>query len=485
MSKALKQRTVSSLQWSVAETIARQGMQFGFAIILARLLTPYDFGVMALMVVFVGVSSALVDGGFGAALVQKADPNKEEIASVFYFNISVGAFLALALAASAAAIAQFFDTPVLRTVAYASAVNVFVTSFGVVQAALLVKALNLRASFLVTVLSSGVAGALAVAMAFKGYGVWSLVAQSLVYAGVSTILLWRAVEWRPTRSFQFSALAPMWRFGSAVMVSGILEMIVGRLTSIVIGRAYSVGELGIYGRAESTRDMASTIVSRTVTRVAFPVFSAAAENQALLLSSLRKTLRLAMYFNFPGMIALSVLAPQLIPLIYGRQWIEAVPLLQIVSLAGLLIPMCLVNLELLKSTGKTGLYFRAEMIRKALIVIAVLTTFSVSVVALAWGQVAAVALFFILIATAVGRLTGHGFYRQMTDLWQPATATAAMLLAMWTAGSLFTGAGFSLLLAQCVAGGVAYCVASWLVNSDIQRELLGHIKTVLARKLAW
>jgi teichuronic acid exporter len=485
LSDPLKAKTANSLQWSAAETCVRQGLQFAFAIVLARLLTPHDFGVMALMVVFVGVSNALVDGGFGAALIQRKNPTDGEVTAVFGLNVALGAIVALVLALCAGWVAAFFATPVLQAVVWFAALNVFISSFGVVQLALLLKALDFRSYFFVTVFSSGLAGLVAVGMAWQGFGVWSLVGQALVATALGTLMLWYCVRWRPSGGFQWRALGPMWRFGSAVMISGILEMLAGRLVSLVIGRSYTVGDLGIYSRAESTRDMGSTLVSRTVTRVAFPMFSAAADNRQLLFDALRKTLRVVMYFNVPGMAALGFLAPQLIPLIYGPQWTASVPFLQILAIAGLLMPMCLVNLELLKSSGRTGLYFRAEMVKKLLMVVGVLATFKISIAALAWGQVAAVLLFFVLVAVATGRLVGYGIIRQTIDLWQPLAAAAAMLVSMAGVAGLAPEGGVVPLLGQVAAGGAVYLAVNFLVRSDVQRELFGHASALLMRRLAW
>jgi O-antigen/teichoic acid export membrane protein len=192
-----------------------------------------------------------------------------------------------------------------------------------------------------------------------------------------------------------------------------------------------------------------------------------------------------MYFNVPGMAALGFLAPQLIPLIYGPQWTASVPFLQILAIAGLLMPMCLVNLELLKSTGRTGLYFRVEMVKKVLMVVAVLATFKISIAALAWGQVAAVLSFFVLVAAVTGRLVGYGIIRQTLDLWQPVAATAAMLVAMIGVAGLAPWGGVLPLLGQVATGGVAYFAVNFLVRSDVQRELFGHARAVLMRRLPW
>jgi teichuronic acid exporter len=485
VSASLKAKTAGSLQWSAAETLVRQGMQFGFAIILARLLTPHDFGIMALMVVFVGISNALVEGGFGAALVQRANPSREEVSAVFFFNIAMSVVVGVVLAMSATWVARFFNEPVLQAVTYVAAINVFVTSLGMVQLALLIKSLNFRAYFFVTVISSVLGGVLAVLMAWQGYGVWSLVGQSLAIGGVSTVLLWYCVAWRPIMVFRWAGLAPMWRFGSAVMVSGVLETLVGRLSSVVIGRAYAMADLGLFSRAESTRDMASTLVSRTVTRVAFPVLSAAAGNPQLARNALRKILRMVMYFNLPAMAALAMLAPQLIPLVYGPQWAASVPFLQILALAGLLAPMCLVNLEYLKSTGKATLYFRVEMVKKMLVVIAIAATFSISIAAIAWGQVAAMVLFLLFVAGWAGKALDYGLLAQLADLRVPAAATAGMVVAIAVTAAATPLGGPALLLAQFFLGAAAHFGVCYLARCEIQQELLDHVMALLRKRLGW
>lgn len=267
------------------------------------------------------------------------------------------------------------------------------------------------------------------------------------------------------------------------MLSSILEMLAGRLSSVLIGRAYTIGDLGLFSRAESTRDMASTLVSRPVTRVAFPVFSAATGNQQLMVNALRKTLRFVMYFNIPGMAALGFLAPQLIPVIYGDQWIPAVPFLQILSLAGLVVPMCLVNLEFLKSTGNASLYFRAEMVKKGLVVAGVLAAFTFSIEAIAWSQVAAMAVFSVLVAHWSGRLLDYGLLRQLRDLWQPIGATICMLMAIGGVGLVFQPDPIVRLLTEALIGALTYLVTSWLLRSEIQKEMLAHVWSVAARRL--
>ncbi|MBL8488006.1 MAG: lipopolysaccharide biosynthesis protein, partial [Rhodocyclaceae bacterium] len=384
---SLRQRSTSAAYWSALESAARTGVQFVISLILARLLTPADFGAVAMLALFVSLALIFVDSGFGAALIQRQDVTEEDKASVFWFNMAAAVLVAGALAASAGWIAEFYRLPILEPLTYAMAVNVVLTALGSLQASMMTKDLDFRTQARITVVASLVSGGLGVGMAFGGFGVWSLIAQTLASSAITSALLWYWRPWRPAAGVSMASLRRLFGFGAYLLAAATIDAIYHRLNTLLIGRLYSASDLGFFNRADHLQEMPTSLLSRVLNRVAFPVFSAANKEPDLLRRGVRKAILLLMLVNLPLMAGMAYVADWLVVVLYGDQWAPTGPLLTILCLAGLLWPLHVINLSVLKAQGRSDLFLWVSIAKKVIGVTALVLAAPHGLAVIAWAVV--------------------------------------------------------------------------------------------------
>ena len=269
-SAGLRERSLKAVVWSSADTFGRQGILFVTSIILARLLSPKEFGLVGMVLVFMAIATAFVDSGFSSALIQRKELTEEDKTSVFLFNTTAGLAMAAMMFWAAPAVARFYEQPILTGLTRLMALNLFISAWGSVQFALLSRQLNFKTQCKVSMVASGVSGAVAVALAWLGWGVWSLAIQANLSALTSVLLVWSLVSWRPSGKASLHSLRSMFRFGSRVFASGMLNTIFDRLQLLLIGRVFGATDLGFYTRAYSTQQMPASVFQTVVSKVTFP-----------------------------------------------------------------------------------------------------------------------------------------------------------------------------------------------------------------------
>ncbi len=412
----LRSKTITSLFWSFFERIGQQAIQFIIAIILARLLAPAEFGLIAMLTIFMAVAQAFIDSGFGSALIQKQDTTHLDECSIFYFNIAVGVFAAVILCLAAPLIASFYNMPLLTRLTRVLSLNLVINSFGLIQTVLLSKRVDFKSQLKASLIATFLSGILGIAMAYRGYGVWSLVAQSLSQNLLCIGLLWFFLRWRPSLIFSFDALRSMFSFGSRLLFSGLLETVFQNIYLVVIGKIFSPVELGFYSRAKHSVDLPVTSVAGSVSRVMYPVFSAIQSDKDQLKRGLKKALTSMALLNFPVMIGLAVVAKPLVLILLTDKWLPCVPYLRLLCFVGLLYPLHLINLNVLKAQGRSDLFLRLEILKKILVVIAIVITYRWGISALIMGQIAVSVLAYYLNSYYTGRLLQYHFFEQIMDV---------------------------------------------------------------------
>jgi teichuronic acid exporter len=382
--------------WSGADVSIRQLLQFVVSIALARLLGPSEFGLLAMLYFFVGVGAVLIDGGFGAALVQRQSTTREEESSVFFLSAGMGLVAALALGLSGPSIAKFFRQPALGPLAWLMGLNLLFAALGCVPSALLTRALDFRTQMKAAVIATAVSGVVAVLVAWARGGVWALALQQVIGTAMTVALLWRFSAWRPILAFDRHGLAGMFGFGGFMLLSGILDQAFQRGSAVVIGRCYGAVDLGFFTRAESTRQVPLNVITGVVNRVALPAFSEIAGDLERLRESVRRALEGMMLVNIPLMLGTSAVAEPLVITLFGERWRPSISLLRILSLAGLFWPLHTVNLNALIALGRSREFFRLELAKKTIGLLLLLLSAPLGVVAMAWSQVALGAAAFVI-----------------------------------------------------------------------------------------
>jgi teichuronic acid exporter len=477
---SLKRRSIKALLWTGSELVMRQILHLAVTIILARLLNPEEFGTVSLLYIFVGVGSVFIESGFSSALVQKQDITSADESTVFWFNLTMGALVSLLLWLIAPWIAIFYQRPILIPLMGMLALSVFVSSLGSLQNTLFTKNLNFKAPMQANVFAAMISGIVACVLAYYGYGVWALAWQILINSVITCSLLWLLSPWYPRLIFSLKSLKKLFGFGSYLLLTGLMDVAYRRFYGLLIGKIYSVHDLGIYTRAENTKQIPVDMLSMLLYRVAFPLFSAAASDYQRLRRGMVIALRGIMFLNVPMMLGLMVTADTLIPVLFGGQWTPSVPILQVLCLAGVLWPLHVINLSVLKSLGHSHLFFRLEIIKKILGVSFILGGLQYGIMGLAWSQVVSGMTSFWINAFYTRKFLNYGVWNQVLDFLPVTVISIIMAVTVFYAGQVINLSINGLLLAQIAIGVFLY----WGLCSTFKVAAYQDILNILKRRVA-
>jgi O-antigen/teichoic acid export membrane protein len=453
--------------WSAAEQLSSQGVRFVIGIMLARLLLPEQFGLLGMLGVFLGVAQVFASCGFGQAIIQKQDATQQDKSSVFYLNVFLGLLAAVCLVMAAAWIAHLYRQPQLILLTRMMAADVLINSTAVVQTALLTKSMDFKTQLKVSLASNFVSGVIAVIMAMRGMGVISLVAQVLIGDTLRAILLWSVHAWTPSPTFSLNAVRRMFSFGSRMFGSGMLYVAFQNLYPFTIGKLYAATALGFYTRACSVPDMLWTNLNNIIGRVSFPLFATLQHDRAGLKYAVRKTLTSIAFIGFPVMMGLGCTAVPLVRVLLTDKWLPSAGLIQILCIAAALYPMDGVHLNALMALGRSDLFLRLELIKKALVVVAFILTVRHGINGLVWGQVCAEVLCYFLNAYYSVRFVSYTWREQFHDLFPYLTVAIAMGLAVMGTNLLGVQSPTGLLSLQVAVGFAVYATGCALLRLTV------------------
>ena len=414
--ESLKQKTTKGLFWSSVERFSNQGMSFLFSVILARMLDPSDFGIIAMITIFFAVAQSFVDSGFSNALVRKTDRREEDLSTCFYFNIGVGIMAYIVLFLIAPLVACFYKQPILSPIIRITGLGVVLNSLCVVQQALFTIKIDFKSQAKVTLSATIISGIVGVILAYQGYGVWALVWQGVVMTLARMALLGLMSKWRPTTGFSKSSFNYLFGYGSKLLASGLLDTIYNNIYPIVIGKFYTPAQLGNYSRALSFAQLPSSNITSILQRVTFPVLSTIQDDIPRLQANYRRLLKLSAFIIFPLMIGLSVVAFPMIRLILTPKWEGCSLYLQIICFALMWYPIHAINLNLLQVKGRSDLFLRIEIIKKIVGVCIMCITIPLGITAMCIGMVASSLISLFINTYYTGKLINIGCLKQMRDL---------------------------------------------------------------------
>ena len=479
MPDGLKSKTIHALFWSFFERIGQQGIHFIISIILARLLLPEQFGLIAMLAIFIAIAQSFIHSGFGQALIQKQDATHIDECSIFYFNILVS-FLATGLLCLAAPwIAGFYNQPLLVLLTYALSLNLIINAFGLVQTTLLTKHIDFKTQLKVSVIATVISGTIGIAMALNGFGVWSLVAQSLSSNLFRTALLWFFNTWRPSLVFSFVSLRGMFAFGSRLLASGLIDTVFQNIYLVVIGKFFSPMTLGFYSRAKHLQQLPVANISGVVSRVTFPVFASVQNDKPRLKRGVRKALTMLEMINFPLMVGLAIVAKPLVLVLLTEKWISCVPYLQLLCAVGMLYPLHVINLNVLTAQGRSDLFFRLEILKKILIVIAIAVTYRWGIIAMIYGQIATSCFAYLLNSYYTGKMLDYPITEQIQDLIPSLTLASIMGGGIYALKYAPIVNQSALLSVQIMTGIVLYAGICYIFRISSFMEVIEMIKSRL------
>lgn len=415
MSSDLKQTAAKGSGWSAIERLGSQGTQFLFGIILTRILLPEDYGMVGLVLIFIAVGQTLVDAGFSSALIWKKNTTQTDYSSVYYFNIGVSLIIYIFFFFLAPLIARFYEKPELITLIRVICLNFIILSFGVIQQTILYKNFDIKTLAKVNFIGSLLGGILSVILALKGFGVWAIVVQILSKNIISTALLWIFKSWRPIWVFSMGSIKSLFNYGSKIMIAGLLYSIFQNLYFVIIGKIFPIVTLGYYTRAVQLSEFPVTTVSSIFQRITFPVFSILQDETERLKNAVRKSLRTIVFILYPVMFGLMASSDIFIELMFSAKWLPASIFFKLLCILGLLYPFLVINDEVLKAKGRSGLLLKLQIISKVIIVINFVITYRWGISAIIIGQIVSVFITFSINAWITGRLITYSQLQQLRD----------------------------------------------------------------------
>lgn len=364
--KTLKQKAVSSMVWTALQKYSTMFIQFISGIILARLLTPYDYGCIGMLSIFMVLAETFIDGGFGSALIQKKRPTQEDYSTIFFWNLGMAVLMYIILYLSAPAISRFYNIELLSSVLRVQGLVLFIYAFNIVQRNQLKKKLNFKVLSIVTITTSLVALGVTIYMAYKGFGVWSLVVQNLITAAIPAIVFWFFIKWRPIWAFSWRSFKELFNFGFYMFLTHLVNNFGSQIQGLLIGKVYNPSTMGYYSKAMSTEKLASHSIAGIVTQVTYPLYAEAQDDKRVLGNMIKRLSGVISYVTFPLLFILMLSAKPVFLVLYSDRWLPSVPYFQVLCFVGMINCMQSVNLQAIAAIGKSGQMFLWTLVKRGL-----------------------------------------------------------------------------------------------------------------------
>lgn len=417
MQENLKAKTVSGMIWSALQRFGTMGISFVSNIVLARLLTPDDYGCIGMLAIFITVSNTFVDGGFGSALIQKKEPTQKDYSTIFWWNLFLSVVLYGVLFISAPAVSRFYNIPLLESVLQVQGVVLIINALNIVQTNQLRKSINFKRLATIHIVSHIVAAALAIVLAYMGWGVWALVAQQIVASSITSIMLWVMNRWMPSLCFSVESFKQLFSFGGFVLASNLINTFCNNIQGLLIGKFFNPAMLGYYTQARKLEEIVSMSCSNVVDQVSYPVLSKLQFDNIGLKNAVQKLTSTLAYVMFPLMLILILIAEPIIMLLYGEKWLSCIPYFQILCIAGIAICLQGVSYNAVASKGKSKDLFIWTIIKRLLaLIVLVVSMYIGGIIGLMWG--CSIGSWIILFSNLylVSKYVNYKFIEQIKDL---------------------------------------------------------------------
>lgn len=477
MSETIKDKTSKGLLWSAVEQFSVQGIQFFVMLVMARLLTPDDYGLVGMAAVFIAIVGSLVDSGFSQALIRKQNRTDVDKSTVFYFNIVISIALYGIIFVIAPFVSDFYKMPSLTWVVRMVCLVCIVNSFGVVQRAEFITYMDFKSLMISSLFASVISGCVGIYMALSGYGVWALVVQQVLSAVVANLILWILSKWRPSLVFSWDSFDELFSFGSKLMLSGLLDAIYKQIYPIVIGKLFLASSLGNYNRASHFAQFPSSNLTSVLQRVTYPVLCSIQNEDDRLREIYRKFLKVSAYVVFPLMMLLSALSFPMIDVLIGEKWRYCSELLQIICFAMMWYPIHAINLNLLQVKGRSDLFLKLEVVKKILGIAVLVVSAPFGLIAMCYAKIVSSIICLVINTYYTGKLIGVGFMRQMKDLIPTMLLSGVMFVSVLLMTHLIENQILTLIIGSAV-GLLIYLAGSTIFKF----QELQDVKDIVRRK---
>jgi O-antigen/teichoic acid export membrane protein len=426
---SLREKTVAGLFWTFSQQFSVQLINFVVQIILARILLPAEFGLIGMLTIFLSIGNSLIDSGLTSSLIRTPEADQRDYSTVFFINLAGSCFIYALLFLSAPWIARFYEQNALTGIIRVYTISFLLRAFVGVQTTRLTKEMNFRAQMFMQIPSVIIGGITGIILAYKGFGVWSLVWMNLIQSFLFTIQHWLFTGWRPSLIFDRERFKYHFRFGYKLTLSGLLNAVYQNLYNLVIGKFFSAAQLGYYTRAQTLQMFPVQNLSIALNKVTYPMFASIQQDNKRLKEVYRKLMQQVVFWVTPLMIVLGIIAEPLFRLLLTEKWLPAVPYFQILCISGILFPLQYYNLNILNVKGRSDLFFKLEVIKKAFITIGIFCAIPFGIYGLLFFQVLSSIFSFIVNSWYSGKLIDLPLQEQLRDLL-PTFVLAVLLGAL-------------------------------------------------------
>jgi len=434
----LKQKTFSSIIWSAFQKYSQMLIMFISDIILARLLTPFDYGCIGLLAIFMLIAETFIEGGFGAALIQKKGTTQEDYSTIFFWNLGVSVILYVLLYFFAPYIASFYHISLLSPVLRVQGVILFIYAFNLVQRSLLRKNMNFKVLSIVTIVTSITSLTVTIIMALNGYGVWSLVAQNILTAAIPAIVFWFCVKWRPILTFSWKSFKELFSFGFYMFLIHLLGEFAKQVQGLLIGRFYNPTIMGYYSKAASTERVSSASISLVMTQVTYPLYASIQDDKEALRRIVRRLTMTLAYLTFPLIFVLMLCAKPIFIILYTERWLPCVPYFQILCLSGLALCLQTANYQSITAIGKSKVMFEWTVVKRVVGISSILLGWYLfGINGLLAGMVFHTWFSYAVNIYLVSNYIGYKWWNQLRDLLPILLVSILSALVSYLCGHLF------------------------------------------------
>lgn len=483
---SLKQRVTAGAVWAVLEKLCLKVVTFGVTLVLARLLTPSDYGTVALLYIFTGVSGTLVDAGFGKALVQKKDAGEIHFNSVFYLSLLAAGLVYVVLFIGAPWVAEFYRQPILTDLLRVMALTLFFNALNGVQSAELTRDLRFKDGLKVSLISSSFGAVVGILLAFLHYGPWALVWSQIAASIGATGAYWHFIAWRPKLTFSWRAVCGLFSFGWKMALSSILDTVYSELSGLIVGRLYTKEDLAFLNRGRGLPAVGMETINGTLLKVSFPALAKLQDDSVRFRAGMRQMIQVSTFFVFPVMVGCAVCAESLIPMLYGNQWGSSVPYAQIYCFTFALWPFHTINLQALVAMGRSDVFLKLEVVKKVLALTLMLISIRHGVLAFVLTSCLVTSpLSLVINAWPNQRLLGYTIAMQLRDVLPAAIVSLVMGGCVYSVPFILQGSGcFRLvLIIQLFVGVFVFFSLSWIFRLQALEQYLTLVDSVLGGRI--
>lgn len=482
MKRRLIDQVATGVAWSTAEKVCSMLLQMVVSVVVARMLVPEDFGVMAILTFFTAVALVVVDSGFSQTLLRKKEPTNDDYKSVFLFNMAVSAVLYLLLVAASPLLARYYNLHIINKIAPVLFLLLPINALGIIQNTRLAREFRFGVLSRINFIASLVAGVAAMAIAVCGGGVWALVAQRLLVVTTKSLLLWWRGGWRGEGSFNSSAWCDMAPFSFRLMSTDIVSTVYNNVAQLFIGKIYSADTLGYFNQAQKIKDLPVQSAVLSVQSVTYPALAKIRDDERKFAESYRKVLLINIFVMAPAVVGMSAVAEPLFRVLLGERWLPTVPYFEIIALSGVFYPLAMVAYNVLKVHSNGSILFRLELLKKAIMTAVLALTIPHSTMAIAYGLVAMTIVEFVVNFAATRRYTSLSWWRMARTLAPSLLLTAVMYISVRAVGYYSAGlAAIWQLLMQIAVGVVVYTFGAWVCRLEALKEFISTVKGVVRR----